>query len=167
MLLTAHIGKCEGRTRRVCWWRWVQANLWSTASPCRPRQRRIDHHTTRRQGPTPPSREGTVYETSPLIFGKDQPERQNNRRKIKRQIKKMFALLFTLTTKKPLCCHYLVQTLGPQVDQGSEDAGRKRLSCLLDIEEKRNPEHPLTFHLHQLQLPQRFRDRPTGDRDLH
>lgn len=59
----------------------------------------------------------------------------------------------------------LVQTLGPQVVQRSEDAGRKRLSGLLDADEQRNPEDPPTFHLRHLGLPRRFRNSPTGDRE--
>ena len=59
----------------------------------------------------------------------------------------------------------LVQTLGPQVDQRSEDAGRKRSSCLLHADQQRDPEDPPTFHLRHLGLPRRFRNSPTGDRE--
>lgn len=62
---------------------------------------------------------------------------------------------------------YLVQTLGPQVDQCSEDTGRKWLSCLLDAEEQRNLKNPPAFHLRHLGLPRRFRNSPVGDRDVH
>lgn len=58
---------------------------------------------------------------------------------------------------------HLVQTLVPQVDQSSEDAGRQRLACLLEADEQRDPKDPPAFHLHQFGLPQQFRNSPADD----
>lgn len=66
-----------------------------------------------------------------------------------------------------LLLHYLVQTLGLQVDQCSEDAGRKWLSRLLDAQKQRNPKDPPAFHVHHLGLPQLFRNSPADDRYIH
>lgn len=58
---------------------------------------------------------------------------------------------------------HLVQTLVPQVDQSSEDAGRQRLACLLEADEQGDPKDPPAFHLHQFGLPQQFGNSPADD----
>ena len=68
----------------------------------------------------------------------------------------------TIRPPDDLWCHYLVQTLIPQVAQGPEDAGRQRLPRLLNTEEQGNAEHPPAFRLRRLGLPQRFGDGPAG-----
>lgn len=58
---------------------------------------------------------------------------------------------------------HLVQTLAPQVDQSSEDAGRERLPALLHADQEGDPENPPALHLRRLRLPQRFGNSPAEE----
>lgn len=177
---STHIGRCGERTRRVCWWRWVRAGLWSTASPCRPRRKQTDCHRKRCRGRTPPAHGGTGYETSPLTSWKDPPDREaktdeKNRERLSVIVIMKWGdlhhvvsvvLLVILKTHCNQSDSHLVQTRCPQIDQRPEDAGRKRLACLLDADEQRNPKDPATFHLHRLVLTELFRNSPAGDKNF-